>query len=340
MIAASVTFLGLSSPALAKTKAELRVATTPDGRQGQTEHAALAIQTALDRARFSPGPMDGKIGANTRKAIAAFQRSRALPETGKPDDQLRTALGVAAETSPLVEYVISQADVAGPFEPDIPEKLEDKAKLERLSYTSAGELLGEKFHISVEALKGLNPGKPLDKSGTQIQVPRIERGRAIKAARLEVDKQIGGVLVYGRNNAMIAFFPATIGSQETPSPTGIAKVTRIARNPTYTYDPAKLNFKGVNATEKLVIKPGPNNPVGLVWIALNQPGYGIHGSPEPSAISRQNSHGCVRLTNWDALDLAGMVSPGTPVVFKDGAERDFSRDDEQPAATADEISPR
>lgn len=127
------------------------------------------------------------------------------------------------------------------------------------------------------------------------------------------------MLVFDRKDAIIAFFPATIGSDETPSPSGKVTVTRIARNPTYTYDPKKLDFKGVTATEKFEIKPGPNNPVGLVWIALSERGYGIHGSPEPSAISRQRSHGCVRLTNWDALDLADMVSKGVPVEFTEVA---------------------
>ena len=134
-------------------------------------------------------------------------------------------------------------------------------------------------------------------------------------------KRWGGVFVFDLQERLIAFYPATIGSDETPSPTGKLTVTRIAENPTYTYDPAKLNFKGVTATEKFEIQPGPNNPVGLVWIALSQPGYGIHGSPQPSAISRQRSHGCVRLTNWDALDLAKMARKGMPVDFQENASQ-------------------
>jgi len=169
--------------------------------------------------------------------------------------------------------------------------------------------------MDIALLNSLNAGKAFDEVGTSIMVPNVERSDTIKAARLEVDKAIGGVFAFDQKNAIVAFYPATIGSDETPSPVGKLTVTRIAENPTYTYDPAKLNFEGVAATEKFEIQPGPNNPVGLVWIALSEPGYGIHGSPLPSAISRQRSHGCVRLTNWDALDLARMVRKGTPVDF-------------------------
>jgi len=197
----------------------------------------------------------------------------------------------------------------------IPDSLEEKAKLEHLSYTGPQELLAEKFHMDIALLNSLNAGKAFDEVGTSIMVPNVERSDTIKAARLEVDKAIGGVFAFDQKNAIVAFYPATIGSDETPSPVGKLTVTRIAENPTYTYDPAKLNFEGVAATEKFEIQPGPNNPVGLVWIALSEPGYGIHGSPLPSAISRQRSHGCVRLTNWDALDLARMVRKGTPVDF-------------------------
>ena len=150
-----------------------------------------------------------------------------------------------------------------------------------------------------------------------------------------MDKKIGGVFVFDRQDAIIAFYPATIGSAETPSPSGKLIVTRVARNPTYTYDPAKLNFKGVTTTEKLEIRPGPNNPVGLVWIALSEPGYGIHGSPQPSAISRQSSHGCVRLTNWDALDLADMVNKGVSVDFGDNSDSRAKVQTEQDAAQAE-----
>jgi len=238
-----------------------------------------------------------------------------MKETGNPDRAVWERLGTE-EATPLVPYVITEKDVAGPFEPKIPESLEEKAKLEHLAYTGPDELLAEKFHMDIGLLQRLNRGKTFDQAGTTITVANIGRSEQGEAARLEVDKALGGVFVFDRQDALIAFYPATIGSDETPSPTGKLTVTRIAENPTYTYDPAKLNFKGVTATEKFEIQPGPNNPVGRVWIALSEPGYGIHGSPQPSAISRQRSHGCVRLTNWDALDLAKMPAKACGLISR------------------------
>ena len=296
-----------------------------DARKSKRSDAAhdkrspLALQVALDRVRFSPGPIDGRLGGNTKRAIKAFQRAHGMKETGNPDRAVWERLGTEEDTTPLVPYVITEKDVAGPFEPEIPEALEEKAKLEQLAYTGPDELLAEKFHMDIGLLKRLNRGKPFDQAGTTITVANIGRREQGKAARLEVDKALGGVFVFDRQDGLIAFYPATIGSDETPSPTGKLTVTRIAEKPTYTYDPTKLNFKGVTATEKFEIQPGPNNPVGLVWIALSEPGYGIHGSPQPSAISRQRSHGCVRLTNWDALDLAKMARKGMPVDFQENA---------------------
>jgi lipoprotein-anchoring transpeptidase ErfK/SrfK len=255
------------------------------------------------------------LGANTRKALIAFQRAHALPETGSPDKAVWDQLGEAAAEHALMEYTITPNDVAGPFEPKIPPTLEGKAQLERLSYTGPDELLAEKFHMDKELLNRLNPGKRFDQARTTIRVANVERPEPAKAGRLVVDKKVQGVFVFDRQNSIIAFYPATIGSSEMPSPSGTAKVTEVVHNPTYRYDPAKLHFKEVKTRRKLKINPGPNNPVGLVWIELDNPGYGIHGSPHPSAISRQRSHGCVRLTNWDAVDLAKLVSKGILVEF-------------------------
>jgi len=294
-----------------------------EGKRGDAAHAdkrsPLALQVALDRVRFSPGPVDGRLGGTTKRAIKAFQRAHGMKETGTPDRVVWERLGTEEDSAPLVSYVITEKDIAGPFVPEIPDSLEEKAKLEQLAYTGPDELLAEKFHMDIGLLKSLNRGKSFTQAGDTITVANIGRREQNKAARLEVDKSLGGVFVFDSQDALIAFYPATIGSDETPSPTGKLTVTRIAENPTYTYDPAKLNFKGVSATEKFEIQPGPNNPVGLVWIALSERGYGIHGSPLPSAISRQRSHGCVRLTNWDALDLAKMTRKGMPVDFQENA---------------------
>jgi lipoprotein-anchoring transpeptidase ErfK/SrfK len=134
--------------------------------------------------------------------------------------------------------------------------------------------------------------------------------------RIEVDKPAKVVRALGRNNEVVAFYPASIGSSEKPAPTGTYAVCRVVRNPIYHYDP-KFRFKGVRAHRKLAVAPGPNNPVGLVWIDLSKESYGIHGTPRPEEIGKTQSHGCIRLTNWDALDLAKRVRKGTPLVFLD-----------------------
>jgi lipoprotein-anchoring transpeptidase ErfK/SrfK len=281
------------------------------------ERSVLRAQVLLDRIRFSPGPIDGKMGSNTEKALRAFQNSAGLEASGQLDpptwDELDRRAGT--DVPALTHYTIRKDDVDGPFVDRIPDEMEKMAKLERLAYTSPAELLAEKFHMDLEELKRLNKGKPLDKAGTRIRVANVERGEAPKAARIEVDKVVDAVRVFDESNRVIAFYPATIGSTETPSPSGTVKVKGVARNPTYRYDPRKLDFEGVDAKKPFNIAPGPNNPVGSVWIELAKDGYGIHGSPEPDAISRQQSHGCVRLTNWDALDLAEMVAPGLEVAF-------------------------
>ncbi len=287
------------------------------------ERSALRAQVLLDRAGFSPGPIDGSNGENTRRALRAFQRREDLPETGKLSREVWEILERGDETPALVDYNISRDDTLGPFVPDIPEKLEDKAELDQLSYTSPEELLAEKFHMDIALLKSLNPKAEFDEPGTTIKVANVGervRGKSRKVAKLEVDKKAGAVRALDDDGRLVAFYPATVGSRETPSPRGSHEVTKIAREPAYTYDPDKLDFEEVKARKKFTIAAGPNNPVGLVWIALDKEGYGIHGSPEPKGGSRQQSLGCVRLTNWDALELADLVKPGMPVEFTSASE--------------------
>ena len=133
-------------------------------------------------------------------------------------------------------------------------------------------------------------------------------------SRIEVDKKQRELRAYARDNKLVAVYPASIGSAEKPAPSGTHKVTGVATNPTYTYNP-DYKFKGVKMDKKFDIKPGPNNPVGTVWIALDAPSYGIHGTPEPEKVGKTSSHGCIRLTNWDAEALAKMVQKGTVVEF-------------------------
>ena len=287
-----------------------------------TQAANVKAQVLLDRAGFSPGAIDGRASDNFENALRAFQKKNALGETGKLDKETWEKLAQSAEPA-LIEYTITEKDVKGPFADEIPAKYEDKAKLKRLDYTGAAEMLAERFHMDEKFLEELNRGKDFDKAGTVIAVANINvkpvalpKQAGSKAAKIQADKGNNVVRVLAKDGALIASYPASIGSDDKPAPSGTLKVVRIAKGPTYTYDPA-FKFKGVKADEKLHIAAGPNNPVGSVWIALDQKTYGIHGTSEPSKVGKVDSHGCVRMTNWDALALAGMVRKGTVVEFID-----------------------
>jgi len=275
----------------------------------------LKLQVLLDRARASPGAIDAKRGENTLKAVAAFRDMRGLGGGEQVDERLWRALADKDNKPALVTYRITEMDVAGPFIDEVPIDYREKAALKRLSYTSAQELLAEKFHMSEKLLHQLNPDAAFHSAGTEIVVANVQReALPKKLSRVEVDGSRQRVLVYDKDDAVVAIYPATVGSSERPSPSGEFKVTSVAENPTYHYDPA-LNLRGVDVQEPLDLPPGPNNPVGLVWIALSAKGYGIHGTPDPDTVSKRSSHGCVRLTNWDALELARHVSKGTAVTI-------------------------
>jgi lipoprotein-anchoring transpeptidase ErfK/SrfK len=282
-------------------------------RGNPTAAVLLRMQALLDRAHASPGAIDATQGENTRKAIGAYRQMRGLAGSQRADEILWKALIENDKEPALVTYTITEKDVAGPFIEAVPEDYREKASLKRLSYTSAQELLAEKFHMSEQLLKRLNPDASFDKPGTEIVVANVQREELPrKIARVEVDASQQRVFAYDKGNNIVAVYPATVGSAERPSPTGEYKVMAVAENPTYHYDPS-LNLTGVEVHEKLELPPGPNNPVGVVWIALSAKGYGIHGTPDPDVVSKRASHGCIRLTNWDALELAKHVSKGTPV---------------------------
>jgi lipoprotein-anchoring transpeptidase ErfK/SrfK len=305
--------------------------------QSKASDPALIVkaEVLLDRDDFSPGEIDGRDGDNFHKALAAFQQANNLAASGKIDADTWNALVQGNTAPPLTSYTISQDDVAGPFTKRIPNKLERLAELSGLSYKSPQEELAEKFHMNEGLLRRLNPQAHFDRAGEQIVVanvepmalhqnrntlaavpPKKQRRADVSVATIVVDKAARDVRAYDKDGKLIAFYPATIGSSEKPAPSGTYEVRRVAFNPDYHYNP-KFAWKGVKAKEPLTIKPGPNNPVGLVWIDLTAPSYGIHGTPEPDKIGKTESHGCIRLTNWDALDLAGMVHRGTVVKFED-----------------------
>lgn len=279
--------------------------------------AGVRLQVLLDRAHFSPGEIDGKFGENAKKALRAYAQAHQLPSSDTPTEDVWKTLRTD-DRRVTTDYTITEQDVAGPFLSKLPSKMEDLKDIPKLSFTSPREGLAEKFHISEALLAALNPGQRFDRAGdTIVVVDTGDSGAPAKADRVEVDKTRQTVRLFDKSNALIGFYPATVGSEEKPSPSGTLKVTEIDRNPTYRYNPA-YRFHGVHSRKPFTIKPGPNNPVGTVWINLSADGYGIHGTPSPGKVSKAESHGCVRLTNWDAERIAGRVAKGTRVAFVDG----------------------
>ncbi|WP_052161665.1 L,D-transpeptidase [Hoeflea sp. BAL378] len=280
-----------------------------------TKAQVAALQVFLDRNGVSPGVIDGRMGSNVSKALDAW-----FEETGERIDPADTDLIVsrlaASGGLAFTSYTITSEDAAGPFIASIPSDYAEKARLERLAYTSTVEMLAERFHMDEDYLKALNPGADFSRPGVQIKVVEPGQKRTGKVASIVADKARKQVRGYDANGKLVVAYPTTIGSSDTPSPTGQVTIERVARNPGYTYNP-KVNFKQGDNDQILEVPPGPNGPVGTIWIALSKPTYGIHGTPEPSKIGKTASHGCVRLTNWDAEELAGLVTPGVTVSFVD-----------------------
>jgi peptidoglycan hydrolase-like protein with peptidoglycan-binding domain len=238
--------------------------------QGKSSTPLLVkLQVLLDRAHASPGEIDGTLGENTRKAIAAYAEMKGLESTDQLTEELWRAVTENDTEPALVTYKITEKDTLGPFAKKIPEDFRAKAAMDRLSYTSPRELLAEKFHMSEDLLRELNHGASFDKEGQEIVVANVERDSATKISRVEVDSTRQRVKAYGEGDKLVAIYPATVGSEDRPTPKGEFKVMKITENPVYHYDPA-LHLRGVHVDEKLNIPPGP--PVGAVWIDLSAEG--------------------------------------------------------------------
>jgi lipoprotein-anchoring transpeptidase ErfK/SrfK len=296
----------------------------------------LAAQVMLDAAGFSPGEIDGKAGANFSRAVAAYQQSRGLELSGQADtatlDRLRQDF---RGQPPVVSYTITDADVAGPFQPVIPKDLIAQSKLPSLDYRNPLEAIAEKFHASPALITSLNPGQTLMQAGVSITVPNVmpseppppapdqkaaapanaDPTSGVQSVQIVVTKRTSALTVEDSNGRVLFFAPVTTGSRHDPLPIGNWKVTGVQQMPVFHYNP-DLFWDASPAHSKAKIPAGPNNPVGVAWIDLSKPHYGIHGTPEPSQIGHVESHGCVRMTNWDVRRVLEWVKPGTLVVFQ------------------------
>ena len=284
----------------------------PPKASATPDPAIIRLQILLDRSGSSPGVIDGIYGENVTKAIAGFEILRDLPVDGKLDPDMLSQL---QDNQPVATtYEIAKEDVTA-LVPEIPSDFAKQAAMKHLGYTSVIERLSERFHMAPDLLKSMNPTTKF-KEGETLNVAAIGNARAGTVKRIEAKKSTGQVIAFGEDGKPVAAYPATIGSDDNPSPTGAHKVKGVARMPSYTYNP-KVNFQQGRNKKVLELPSGPNNPVGTVWIDLSEPTYGIHGTPEPSKIDKVGSHGCIRLTNWDVEELAAMVRPGVTVDIKD-----------------------
>jgi len=281
----------------------------------------VGFQVRLDRQGFSSGQIDGKAGANFSRTLSTYQAAHKLP-VGKPDCATWEALGAASSEPELAAYTLTDADLKGPFE-KVPPHLADQAKLTALGYQSPMELIAERFHASPALLAQLNPGVAMT-AGREIKVPAVAPfdpdtkpapDSAAGDITIEVSKEESSLRATRGDGTLVFYAPVSSGSVHDPLPPGDFKVLGVGWRPVFHYNP-DLFWDAKAADEKAKIPAGPNNPVGVVWISLSLEHYGLHGTPEPGNIGHTESHGCVRLTNWDAAHVASLVKPGTPVVFK------------------------
>jgi lipoprotein-anchoring transpeptidase ErfK/SrfK len=310
---------------------ETRRQSAPQRRTAKPAHAAaplpcgdmVSFAVLLDRLGFSPGEITGTRSPNLTRALAAFQDARGLTQTKRPDCETWRALDGDSADPALTTYAVTSDDAKGPFEANIPRSLVEQASLPDLAYRSLLELLAERFHASPALIQKLNPGKAIE-AGAELKVPAVmpfdadakpSFNQAAAGVTVTVSRDEGSLRVTRADDSLMLFAPVTTGGQYDPLPLGEWKVTGIEWHPVFHYNP-ELFWDAKPEDSKATIQPGPNGPVGVIWIGLNIPHYGLHGSPEPGRIGQTESHGCVRLTNWDAARVASLVQPGTRVIFR------------------------
>ena len=272
----------------------------------------LAVQVLLDHTRHSPGVIDGYPGENVVRAIREYRKMANLPQSDAVDGELLRSLLESQGGRIFATYTLTERDLRYPYR-ETPEDYADMAEMDRVTYQSALEMLAERFHMDQDFLAALNPAADFTRVGTRISIVSQGDDRlAGEIARIEVRKDSNSVVVLDDADTVLASYPASIGSDDFPSPSGTMRVQNYAPQANYTFDNEEQEW---GPEESYVIAAGPNNPVGGIWIDLSKKGYGIHGSPDPQLIGKTVSHGCVRLTNWDARELGEAVSQGVEVVF-------------------------
>lgn len=317
----------------------LGAAATPGTKAPAVNLPVLHVQVILDHLGFAPGVLDGKRGQSLTAALKGFQESRDLPVTGLIDDATLAELDRYKNLRATRTLRLSADSLSGPFVNPLPKSPVEQAKLTSLAYRSAMEKLGEMFHTTPAILVALNsPDTPL-RPGTPVVFPNAlpssrdydarlpaawrktladlnVDARQPQGAQVVVDKSDQVLRVLDAQGHLVAQFTATMGSEHDPLPIGRWKIQGFSYNPPFHYNPA-LFWDARKSAREALLPPGPNGPVGVIWLDLSKPHYGIHGTPEPSTIGRAESHGCIRLTNWDAARLSLMVKPGTPAVFQE-----------------------
>jgi lipoprotein-anchoring transpeptidase ErfK/SrfK len=288
---------------------------TPGGKAPPYDPAIVKLQVLLDRVRFSPGVIDGHANDNVRRAVLAYEQANGIQGDGTLNKAVWKHLTMADPRPAVRAYVIDADVVAGPFTPEIPRDFPTMARLEQLDYRSPAEELAEAFHMDVSLLQALNPGASFRPGTTVLVADRGGDDLGTDIGRLEVDRGQGLVRANAADGRLLAVYPASIGSRTCPALTGTLEIRSIAAQPTYSYDSDSVGVAGATRG-RTEIAAGPNNPLGVVWINLSKDGYGIHGAPAAAEVGKAGAHGCVRLTNWDARELARGVSPGVKVVFK------------------------